>query len=691
MNQYFHFQKSAQILIVILALLSFQRLTAQTAMPPIPLQFGPWDRVASFSVSQTETYIILCMTNQQDKGMLFESKFENGTWTEPKPIDAINKKYGEGFDISGPSLSANDKELYFHANFPDSKGGYDLYCSQRTGNAWSEPVNMGEPLNSAYDEVFPSMAPGNCRIFFSRLKPSESIKKPDDQPTCQTLFQSYRRPLGNGWDQPLILHEFINRYCENAMSVAIDGVTVLFSSIDPITYKEGYRVCFTRELMRDAWLLPTPVQMAPSDEPCLKPQVVNNSIYFLRTWRKKKINYGSLFKVEAPEAVRPLATLVSSGKISSLERGMALNADLTVYKPETMQVLGRYTSDATTGEYSIPLLDGQNYLVEVRREGYSFATFTVEYRSKEKKSGPASIVLFKQIELRLNVYDSEIFRPLESTVWVENSTKPGVKIEGKMVEPGIYSFVLPIGNEYKAVASSKKFNDNTFMLNLKGDVVFPLFERNLPISPKKRNLSLMVIDSETGVGLSSNLTLKNLNRDETITVTPEKMNLGQAALTLREGDKYDITVRGPQGYSFSNQIVDLNSFTENTLAIKLVTLKTTTAIQLNNINFASNSVELSSESFPELDRVVTLLKENPSMVIEIAAHTDNEGSDQQNLLLSERRAQSVVNYLIETGITPEHLVAKGYGLRNPLVPNTTDANKALNRRVEFKIIEINKM
>ncbi len=370
---------------------------------------------------------------------------------------------------------------------------------------------------------------------------------------------------------------------------------------------------------------------------------------------------------------------------------MALNADLTVYKPETMQVLGRYTSDATTGEYSIPLLDGQNYLVEVRREGYSFASFTVEYRSKEKKSGPASIVLFKQIELRLNVYDSEIFRPLESTVWVENSTKPGVKIEGKMVEPGIYSFVLPIGNEYKAVASSKKFNDNTFMLNLKGDVVFPLFERNLPISPKKRNLSLMVIDSETGVGLSSNLTMKNLNRDETITVTPEKMNLGQAALTLREGDKYDITVRGPQGYSFSNQIVDLNSFTENTLAIKLVTLKTTTAIQLNNINFASNSAELSSESFPELDRVVTLLKENPSMVIEIAAHTDNEGSDQQNLLLSERRAQSVVNYLIETGITPEHLVAKGYGLRNPLVPNTTDANKALNRRVEFKIIEINKM
>ena len=168
------------------------------------------------------------------------------------------------------------------------------------------------------------------------------------------------------------------------------------------------------------------------------------------------------------------------------------------------------------------------------------------------------------------------------------------------------------------------------------------------------------------------------------------MNEGQTMLTLREGDKYDITVRGPQGYSFFNQTLDLTTYTENTLIVNLETLNTTTAIRLNNINFSSNSSELSSESFPELDRVVTLIKENPFMVIEIAAHTDNVGSDPFNDLLSERRAQSVVNYLIENGVVAERLTAKGYGARNPMVSNTSDTNKAINRRVEFKILEINK-
>jgi len=682
--------KSAFMLALILSLCSFGQLTAQIVAPPIPQQVGTWDRVMSFSISQSETYVILCMQNLQGKGMLYEAQFENGAWTEPKPIDAINKKYGEGFDISGPSLSNNDKELYFHANFPDTKGGYDIYYSVRQRNVWSEPVTFGDPVNTAYDELSPSMAPGKSRLFFSRLKPSDGIKKPDDQPTCQTLLQSFRRPLGNGWENPLVLHEVINRYCENSVNVAIDGVTLLFSSIDALTYKEGYRVYATREIMRDTWIIPAPVLMTPSEEPFLNPQAVGKNIYFLRAWTKKRIAHGSVFKVEAEKAVRPLATIISSGKIGALEIGVALDAELTVFNPSTMQVLGRYTSDARTGEYSIPLLDGQNYMVEVRRKGYSFATFNVEYRGKEKKSGPSSIVLFKQIELRLNVYDSEIFRPLESTVWVENLSASGARIEGKMVEPGIYSFILPIGNEYKAVGNSKKFNDNSLILNLKGDVVFSLFERNLPISPKKRNLDVAVLDSETGIGLLSNLSLRNLNRDETITITPDEMQKGHAALMLREGDLYDITVRGPQGYSFFNQTLDLNSFAENNLIVKLSTLTTTTAIRLNNINFSSNSTELSSESFPELERMVTLIKENSTMVIEIAAHTDNVGSDRFNNLLSEQRAQSVVTYLIENGVSAERLVAKGYGSLSPMVPNSSEENKAINRRVEFRILEINK-
>ncbi len=163
---------------------------------------------------------------------------------------------------------------------------------------------------------------------------------------------------------------------------------------------------------------------------------------------------------------------------------------------------------------------------------------------------------------------------------------------------------------------------------------------------------------------------------------------GKVAAMLREGDQYEFTVRGAQGYSFFNQVVDLQKEEKAELKAELVSLKAETSIRLNNINFNTNSAELSSESFPELNRVVQLITDNPTIVIEIAAHTDNVGSAGLNKLLSERRAQSVVNYLLDNGVNQDRLVAKGYGLTNPMVPNTSEENRALNRRVEFKIINI---
>jgi len=182
--------------------------------------------------------------------------------------------------------------------------------------------------------------------------------------------------------------------------------------------------------------------------------------------------------------------------------------------------------------------------------------------------------------------------------------------------------------------------------------------------------------------------IRNLNRDETIVFSIEDVKNGKVTAMLREGDEYEFTIRGAQGYSFHNQVVDLGKQESSTLTAELVPLKAQTSIRLNNINFGTNSAELSSESFPELDRVITLLKDNPSIVIEIAAHTDNVGNAGYNLLLSEKRAQAVVRYLLDFEVPSERIVAKGYGLTKPMVPNTSDENRALNRRVEFKIIDI---
>ena len=157
---------------------------------------------------------------------------------------------------------------------------------------------------------------------------------------------------------------------------------------------------------------------------------------------------------------------------------------------------------------------------------------------------------------------------------------------------------------------------------------------------------------------------------------------------LRESDEYEYKVSGAEGYLFHSEKINVEKAEAPSIDIELVPLKEDVAIILNNITFAYNSADLNSGSFAELDRVVELLATNPRITIEISAHTDDVGSLSYNMLLSDRRAQSVVNYLLENNVEPQRLVAKGYGPRMPMVPNNSDENRAFNRRVEFKIIQM---
>jgi len=88
--------------------------------------------------------------------------------------------------------------------------------------------------------------------------------------------------------------------------------------------------------------------------------------------------------------------------------------------------------------------------------------------------------------------------------------------------------------------------------------------------------------------------------------------------------------------------------------------------------------------YPEIKKVADALKANPHLKIEVAGHTDNIGSEKYNLWLSQKRAEAVKNILVNVyKVDSKRVVAKGYGEKYPLVPNTTPTNRALNRRVEI--------
>ncbi len=102
--------------------------------------------------------------------------------------------------------------------------------------------------------------------------------------------------------------------------------------------------------------------------------------------------------------------------------------------------------------------------------------------------------------------------------------------------------------------------------------------------------------------------------------------------------------------------------------------------------FASNSYTLLPGAYDELNRVANVLRQYPETIIQISGHTDSTGSDEANQRLSERRAESVRNALINMGVNPSRLTMVGYGESRPIASNNTEAGRQQNRRVEVRII-----
>lgn len=112
-----------------------------------------------------------------------------------------------------------------------------------------------------------------------------------------------------------------------------------------------------------------------------------------------------------------------------------------------------------------------------------------------------------------------------------------------------------------------------------------------------------------------------------------------------------------------------------------------TRVRLDNVQFAFDKADLLPGYEKELDKLADLMTDFPYMRVEIEGHTDDQGSDDYNLRLSDARAKAVVDYLLKKKVEKERLSWKGYGESRPLVKNDSEANRAINRRVEFRVVE----
>jgi OOP family OmpA-OmpF porin len=157
---------------------------------------------------------------------------------------------------------------------------------------------------------------------------------------------------------------------------------------------------------------------------------------------------------------------------------------------------------------------------------------------------------------------------------------------------------------------------------------------------------------------------------------------------LTQGDEYALYVT-KAGYLFKSynfNYSEITDFEPITIDMDLEKIVAGSVAVLNNIFFDVDKYELKEKSSPELQKVIRFLKENPRVRVEIGGHTDNSGSAAHNRELSEKRARSVNEFLVQHGIEQVRLIPKGYGPDRPLAPNDTELGRQQNRRIEFRIL-----
>ncbi len=199
-----------------------------------------------------------------------------------------------------------------------------------------------------------------------------------------------------------------------------------------------------------------------------------------------------------------------------------------------------------------------------------------------------------------------------------------------------------------------------------------------------------VVNRETQKPIEAKIELVNVNaptQDPRIE-NADKHGEIMLCLPLRRNYAFNVSEDGYLFYSQSIQLADANSLTDPfILDIELEPIKVGALMDLHNIYYETDSYEILQESEPELHVLVDFLTSNKQLKVEIQGHTDSTGNPADNMVLSQNRAKSVVDYLVKNGITESRLQFKGYGDTMPVASNETEEGKRLNRRTTIKIIE----
>ena len=313
--------------------------------------------------------------------------------------------------------------------------------------------------------------------------------------------------------------------------------------------------------------------------------------------------------------------------------------------------------------------------------------------------------IFSATMISGHVYDKKTGEPLSGAQVILNGM--GKSQTAHTNEEGYYYAFVEAGDFYKLIASSIGYLSDIAMAKTQKTSIgsFPV-EQDFYLSQAAMSISGRVYDMETNEPF--------INEDvmllqDGIVVQQTKTDItGRYTFTdLENGKEYQVKVNKPNFLSISSKPFIYSENDSNNSQFDLASIPSTTntsddkrynkegaivgwgrEIFLYDIYYNFDSAKLLPESKHALDRIILLLQSNPTLKLEFGSHTDSRGTHEYNDKLSEARAKSVVDYLVNAGINRTRLSWKGYGKRYPLIANpATEGEHRMNRRTSFKIVE----
>lgn len=546
----------------------------------------------------------------------------------------------QGWRPQGASLSFDGRTLYLSLRRPPREV-HDLYVCHLVGQRWQQPIRL-DALSSDHNEFSPSVSSDECSLFFIR---QDVVAEGTRREQVKDMLYFSERNAGGDWPEAQWM----------LLSNGADA--------SPRFMADGRHLFFTSQGREEDERRPVPHRYVVT--------------------RMDKYNWTLPERLADPLAEDTLAQPVRrlEGQVSNSRTQRAESALVQVFDRLTDRLLQEHPTDEQ-GRFLVALPMDQQVRVEVSKAG-----FTKAYISpSDSLLQYFPVALTPELTICLTGYDSETMARITPRAFVRDAeTDRSVSV--RMTQDpvvGSWTMHLPIGHAYSVLLTCPAYADTTLLLDTRKDVLMPMASIDVLMHVGHTMTTIRWFDSETQELIADAETSVRLLEDE----EDSSVSFSSPG-SLRCGARYLISGQAPRYFFrdtvWSSPMVEGPSVLE----MELRRMRLSDVVQLRNIQFEFNSYVLREESYTELHRVAELLRRNPSVRIELSAHTDDVGSADYNLRLSERRGESARQYLIdEEHIPAEQIISRGYGKTRPLVPNDSDEHRALNRRVEFSIIEL---